>query len=60
MQRCGIVDLGSNTARLVAMGGTIRNLARTIQKVEMYPLTDRLHGYFVRREALEELTERLR
>ncbi len=44
---------------LVAMGGTIRNLARTIQKVERYPLTDRLHGYFVRREALEKLTERL-
>jgi exopolyphosphatase/guanosine-5'-triphosphate,3'-diphosphate pyrophosphatase len=44
---------------LVAMGGTIRNLARTIQKVERYPLADRLHGYFVRRDALEKLTERL-
>lgn len=44
---------------LVAMGGTIRNLARTIQKGERYALTDRLHGYFVRREALEELTDRL-
>ncbi len=44
---------------LVAMGGTIRNLARAVQKAERYPLTDRLHGYFLRREALEKLTEKL-
>jgi len=44
---------------LVAMGGTIRNLARAAQKAERYPLIDRLNGYFLRLESLERLTERL-
>lgn len=44
---------------LVAMGGTIRNLARAIQKSVRYPLMDRLHGFYLEREALEELVDRL-
>lgn len=43
---------------IVAMGGTVRNLARAIQKRARYPL-DMLHGYFLHTEDLEELTERL-
>lgn len=43
---------------LIAMGGTVRNLARAIQKHTDYPL--RLsHGYFLPRAELEELTARL-
>lgn len=38
---------------LIAMGGTIRNLARMMQKRRGYPL-DVLHGYFLRRSELEE------
>lgn len=43
---------------LIAMGGTIRNLAKAAQKAEGYPL-DMLHGYFLSRQKLEVLTERL-
>ncbi len=43
---------------LVAMGGTIRNLARAAQKQRAYPL-DLMHGYFLRREDLERVTEAL-
>ena len=43
---------------LIAMGGTIRNLARAIQKRRDYPLSV-LHGYFLRRTELEELIEHL-
>ena len=46
-------------ASIVAMGGTVRNLARAVQKLERYPLADRIHGYFLRRDALEALTDRL-
>lgn len=45
---------------LVAMGGTIRNLARVVQKRSSYPLPDRLHGYFLRRRDLEDLVTELR
>ncbi|MFN3266072.1 MAG: HD domain-containing protein [Deinococcales bacterium] len=41
-------------APLIAMGGTIRNLARAVQKREDYPF-DALHGYELKREALEQL-----
>jgi exopolyphosphatase/guanosine-5'-triphosphate,3'-diphosphate pyrophosphatase len=44
---------------LVAMGGTIRNLARAVQKEQQYPLIERVHGYFLRREDLEDLVARL-
>jgi len=43
---------------LVGMGGTVRNLARAVQRHLNYPLT-LLHGYFLEREALEALTDRL-
>ncbi len=43
---------------LVAMGGTVRNLARAVQRARRYPL-ERLHGYFLRTDDLDELTERL-
>ncbi|RDI94827.1 Ppx/GppA family phosphatase [Meiothermus sp. QL-1] len=39
---------------LVAMGGTARNLAKLAQRRQDYPL-DLLHGYFLSREALEEV-----
>jgi exopolyphosphatase / guanosine-5'-triphosphate,3'-diphosphate pyrophosphatase len=39
---------------LVAMGGTIRNLSRAVQKATGYPLA-RLHGYRLPREAFEAL-----
>ncbi len=57
----GIVqEMQSDSLPMVAMGGTIRNLARAIQKEKQYPLRDRLHGYFVRCEDLVDLLARLR
>lgn len=44
---------------LIAMGGSVRNLARAVQKRNNYPLPDRLHGYFLERDELEELTTEL-
>jgi exopolyphosphatase/guanosine-5'-triphosphate,3'-diphosphate pyrophosphatase len=44
---------------LVAMGGTIRNLARAVQKEQDYPLQDRIHGYYLQRRDLESLVDRL-
>ena len=44
---------------LVAMGGTIRNLARAVQKEQQYPLLERVHGYFLSRGDLEALADRL-
>jgi len=43
---------------LVAMGGTARNLARAVQKSRNYPMSQ-VHGYFLSREDLEELVDRL-
>ncbi|RIH84309.1 Guanosine-5'-triphosphate,3'-diphosphate pyrophosphatase [Meiothermus luteus] len=43
---------------LVAMGGTVRNLAKLAQRRRGYPL-DLLHGYFLSRSELEELMELL-
>jgi exopolyphosphatase/guanosine-5'-triphosphate,3'-diphosphate pyrophosphatase len=51
--------LAAGSHPLVAMGGTIRNLARVVQRRGRYPLMDRIHGYFLEREALEALTTRL-
>lgn len=56
--RATLDRMKSEPAPLVAMGGTIRNLARAIQKEHEYPL-DVLHGFAVRRKSLEDLTERL-
>jgi len=59
-------ELGSVSRRLrdtdlplIAMGGSVRNLARAVQKRNNYPLPDRLHGYFLEREELEDLTSEL-
>lgn len=43
---------------LVAIGGTIRNLARAIQAAKNYPLMQ-LHGFFLERSDLEVLVDRL-
>lgn len=51
-------DLVREPVPLIAMGGTVRNLARAIQKLQEYPLS-LLHGYFFRREDLEAITETL-
>jgi exopolyphosphatase/guanosine-5'-triphosphate,3'-diphosphate pyrophosphatase len=55
-QRLGLVR--RDGAALIAMGGTIRNLTKAVQKAQGYPL-DMLHGYFLKREDLEDLVERL-
>jgi exopolyphosphatase/guanosine-5'-triphosphate,3'-diphosphate pyrophosphatase len=43
---------------LVAIGGTIRNLARAVQATSDYPI-GQVHGLFVRRKDLEALVQRL-
>ena len=43
---------------LVGMGGTVRNLARAVQRQMGYPLS-LLHGYFLEAEPLAALTEKL-
>ncbi|HSR50896.1 MAG TPA: Ppx/GppA phosphatase family protein [Acidobacteriota bacterium] len=43
---------------LVAMGGSIRNLTRAVQKKNDYPL-DRIHGFFLQRGELETITYKL-
>ncbi len=53
-----IDQVAGDPVPLVAMGGTIRNLARAAQKLHDYPL-DIMHGYFLRREDLEQVTELL-
>jgi exopolyphosphatase/guanosine-5'-triphosphate,3'-diphosphate pyrophosphatase len=53
-------EIRADSVPLVAMGGTIRNLARVIQKAEEYPLADRIHGYFLKRDDLVGLVDRLR
>ncbi len=53
-----LARMKKDLAPLIAMGGTIRNLARAVQKLEDYPL-DALHGYELKRDALESLIQRL-
>ncbi len=43
---------------LVAMGGTVRNLAKLVQKKKAYPV-DLVHGYFLKRSDLEDTLEEL-
>jgi exopolyphosphatase/guanosine-5'-triphosphate,3'-diphosphate pyrophosphatase len=43
---------------LIAMGGTVRNLARMVQKEQGYPL-DLIHGFWFSRKELENLLGRL-
>lgn len=51
-------QIEAGAAPLVAMGGTIRNLARAVQKRRGHPL-GRVHGYFLRRSDFEALMSRL-
>ncbi len=51
-------ELRARPLPLVAMGGTVRNLARAVQRARRYPL-ERLHGYFLSAADLDELSERL-
>lgn len=51
-------EMRRRPAPVVAMGGTIRNLTRAVQKRKNYPL-GRVHGYFLARADLEELLARL-
>jgi len=44
---------------IVAMGGTVRNLGRAVQKKASYPLS-LLHGYFLQKRPLERLVATLR
>ena len=56
----GVVErMRAEQLPLIAMGGTIRNLARAIQKRNHYPLIERLHGFFLEASALEEITAEL-
>jgi exopolyphosphatase/guanosine-5'-triphosphate,3'-diphosphate pyrophosphatase len=43
---------------LIAMGGTVRNLARAVQKGQNYPLTQ-VHGFLLKTEDLEALVGKL-
>ncbi len=54
----GVVEAFDDSVPLVAIGGSIRNLTRIVQKASGYPLP-LLHGYRLSREALEEVTDRL-
>jgi exopolyphosphatase / guanosine-5'-triphosphate,3'-diphosphate pyrophosphatase len=51
-------EVKANPMPIVAMGGTIRNLAKLVQKQKKYPL-DLLHGYFLSAQDLEKLLEGL-
>ena len=51
--------LAEDVMPVIAMGGTVRNLARAVQKEQQYPLLDRIHGYFLSRDDLEDLVARL-
>ncbi|AFV77368.1 exopolyphosphatase (plasmid) [Thermus oshimai JL-2] len=50
--------LAQRPAPLVAMGGTVRNLAEMVQKRKGYPL-NLLHGYWLAREDLEGIVEEI-
>ncbi len=49
-----LAQVRENPLPLVAMGGTVRNLAKLAQRRRDYPL-DLVHGYFLSREELEEV-----
>jgi exopolyphosphatase/guanosine-5'-triphosphate,3'-diphosphate pyrophosphatase len=51
-------QLAGDPVPLVAMGGTIRNLARAAQKLHGYPV-DVMHGYFLQSTDLERITDML-
>ena len=51
-------EMRQKRAPLIAMGGTIRNLARAVQRQHRYPL-EQLHGYHLQAGDLAALGERL-
>ena len=51
-------EVARTDAPIVAMGGTVRNLANIVQKHLGYPLSI-LHGYRLRTQALEQLERRI-
>lgn len=51
-------EVARTDAPIVAMGGTVRNLANMVQKHLEYPLSI-LHGYRLRTQALEQLERRI-
>ncbi len=51
-------EVAASGLPLVAMGGTVRNLARAVQRRGDYPWK-LMHGYRLRAEQLDELTEKL-
>jgi len=53
-----LAQVRANPLPLVAMGGTVRSLAKMVQKRHNYPL-DLVHGYFLQREHLEDLVDDL-
>ena len=53
-----VVEIRAKPDPLVAIEGTIRNLARAIQAAKSYPLTQ-IHGFFLERSDLEVLVDRL-
>ncbi len=58
-QLSGVLEsMRGEPAPLVAMGGTVRNLVRAVQKSRDYPMSQ-VHGFFLRREELDELVDRL-
>ena len=42
----------------IALGGSVRNLARAVQRAEKYPL-DLIHGFFLDRNRLEGIVDKL-
>jgi exopolyphosphatase/guanosine-5'-triphosphate,3'-diphosphate pyrophosphatase len=53
-----VAKLRSDRAPLVAMGGSVRNLAHQVQLDQQYPF-EILHGYWLARPALEALVDKL-
>ena len=53
-----LAAMAEDSLPLVAMGGTIRNLARAVQKKSGYPI-QMMHSYFLAREDFERLTDEL-
>jgi len=51
-------EIRASADPLIAMGGTIRNLARALQATADYPM-GQIHGLFLERADLEALVERL-
>ncbi len=49
--------MAQDGAPLIGIGGTIRNLAKAVQRRRSYPLA--LHGYLLERADLEDLTQEL-